>query len=77
MADLKTYKFTVEMTCEGCVNAVKRCLTKAFGDRLSSVDTDLSSKSVVVVIDNSAHHYSHDDVFEAIKKCGKEVHKVD
>ncbi|XP_054163462.1 copper transport protein ATOX1-like [Oppia nitens] len=74
---VKTYKFKVEMTCESCANAVKRCLTKAFGDQLKQVDTDVATQAVVVHLDNSGQQFTDDQVLEAVKKSGKTVTRVD
>ncbi|KAL5967804.1 Metal homeostasi factor ATX1 [Taenia solium] len=43
----KTYNFEVEMTCEGCANAVKRVLSK-LGSDVSSVHTDVDKNTVTV-----------------------------
>ncbi|OEU17560.1 copper chaperone-like protein [Fragilariopsis cylindrus CCMP1102] len=43
--------FDVGMTCEGCANAVKRIFKKMEG--VSSCETDLETKKVVVTADDS------------------------
>ena len=75
--ETKTFRFKVDMTCEGCVNSVKRCLQKALGDRLKSVDTDLTTKTVTLVVDTSQQSYTADDIFATLQKTGKAVEKLE
>jgi len=73
----QVFKFKVEMTCEGCVGAVKKCLQKAFGDQLKSVDTDLTTKTVVIRLDSTSRELTPEEVETALKKSGKEVTKIE
>ncbi|XP_075397965.1 copper transport protein ATOX1 [Tenrec ecaudatus] len=57
--------FSVDMTCEGCSNAVSRVLNKLGGVQ---VDIDLPNKKVCV---DSEH--SVDTLLETLKKTGKTV----
>lgn len=67
------FEFGVEMTCEACVNAVKRSLTKTYGDQLESVDADLVAKRVKVALKGEQ---SYEQVYQALQKCGKTVTKL-
>ncbi|XP_075131040.1 copper transport protein ATOX1 [Leptodactylus fuscus] len=58
-------EFFVDMTCEGCSNAVKRVLS-----RLDvQYEIDLPNKTVVIQSDN----HSVDQLLETLKKTGKEA----
>ncbi|RWS01037.1 hypothetical protein B4U79_00131, partial [Dinothrombium tinctorium] len=46
----KTYNFKVEITCDGCVNAIKRSLSKSLGDKLKNVDANVETKAVAVTV---------------------------
>lgn len=59
-------EFAVQMTCDGCVNAVKNVLAKESG--IKSVDVDLQSKSVVV--DTTL---STDEVHKLLESTGRKV----
>lgn len=72
MALTKSYEFKVEITCEGCVNALKNSLTKTYGDRLVNVDANVQTRHVVVTIKGDPLP-SYEEVTEAVKKTGKEV----
>ncbi|KAI1724342.1 heavy-metal-associated domain-containing protein [Ditylenchus destructor] len=61
------YTFGVEMTCEGCSNAVKRVLGR-LGDKVSKVDIDLENKLV-----NVETELSKEEIYETLKKTGKTV----
>ncbi|XP_076344801.1 copper transport protein ATOX1-like [Tachypleus tridentatus] len=60
------YEFQVEMTCEGCSNAVKRVLGKLEGQGVNTVSIDLEKKRVYV--DSTL---SSTQLLETIKKTGK------
>ncbi|KAM9253281.1 copper transport protein ATOX1 isoform 1-T2 [Trichechus inunguis] len=60
------HEFSVDMTCEGCSNAVTRVLNKLGGVQF---DVDLPKKKVC--IDSSEH--SVDTLLETLKKTGKAV----
>jgi copper chaperone len=64
----KTYVFEVAMTCEGCVNAVKRVLGKV-EDKIDSFDVDLPAKTVTV----KSGALTKDEVEETLKKTGNDV----
>ncbi|XP_073493640.1 copper transport protein ATOX1-like [Phyllobates terribilis] len=59
-------EFYVDMTCEGCSNAVIRVLSR-LGD--VQYEIDLPNKKVVI---ESGNH-SVDQLLETLKKTGKEV----
>ncbi|XP_075066200.1 copper transport protein ATOX1 [Mixophyes fleayi] len=59
-------EFFVDMTCEGCSNAVKRVLSRL--DNLQ-YEIDLPNKKVVIQSDN----HSVDQLLETLKKTGKET----
>ncbi|XP_076303552.1 antioxidant 1 copper chaperone [Lasioglossum baleicum] len=61
---LQVYEFQVEMTCEGCSNAVTNVLTKKEG--VDNVQIDLANKKVLVT-----SSLSSDEVSNIIKKTGK------
>ncbi|XP_076641803.1 antioxidant 1 copper chaperone [Halictus rubicundus] len=61
---LQVYEFQVEMTCEGCANAVTNVLTKKEG--VNNVQIDLANKKVLVT-----SSLSSDEVSNVIKKTGK------
>jgi len=64
----KTFEFHVEMTCEGCVNAVKRILEKHKGQGVEDYQIDLSAQKVTIqgTLDEEA-------MTAIIGKCGKDV----
>ncbi|XP_042849833.1 copper transport protein ATOX1 isoform X1 [Panthera tigris] len=62
---LKKHEFSVDMTCEGCSNAVSRVLNKLGGVEF---DIDLPNKKVCI---NSEH--SVDLLLETLGKTGKAV----
>ncbi|XP_056372826.1 copper transport protein ATOX1 isoform X2 [Hyla sarda] len=59
-------EFFVDMTCEGCSNAVNRVLSR-LGD--VQYEIDLPNKKVVIQADN----HSVDQLLETLKKTGKEA----
>ncbi|CAI9170719.1 unnamed protein product [Rangifer tarandus platyrhynchus] len=61
----KKHEFSVDMTCEGCSNAVTRVLNKLGGVQF---DIDLPNKKVCI---NSEH--SVDTLLETLGKTGKAV----
>ncbi|XP_076224734.1 antioxidant 1 copper chaperone isoform X1 [Nomia melanderi] len=61
---LQTYTFHVEMTCEGCANAVTNVLNKKQG--INNVQIDLPDKKVLVT-----STLSSDEILQVIKKTGK------
>jgi len=67
---METYKFNVAMTCEGCSGAVTRILNKKL-EPGSSFNVDLENKLVTITSSKS-----QDELFEILKKCGKEVTKA-
>jgi len=71
------YKFKVDITCEGCVNALKKSLTKTFGEKLVAVNADVQTQLVSVSINNhSSQPLPYDEVFAAVAKAGKPVTKL-
>jgi len=64
----QVHEFKVEMTCEGCSNAVNRVLGKLQGQGVNKVDIDLPGKKVYV--DSTL---SSEQLLETLKKTGKEV----
>ncbi|KXS21612.1 heavy metal transport/detoxification protein [Gonapodya prolifera JEL478] len=68
MAD-QTYSFKVGMSCNGCVNAVNKALSRTEG--VSKVDISLENQLV-----NVTASIPKDAVFEAIKKTGKPVENL-
>ena len=76
MSNTITYKYNVTMTCEGCLAAVKRCLTRALGEKLRDVEGDMSAQTVSVVIVEGDDVPSYDQVFESVQKAGKECSKL-
>jgi len=64
---MEKYKFSVDMTCEGCAGAVKRVLAK-LGDKVGNVDIDVANKTVVV-----ESSLSQEEICETLKKTGKET----
>ncbi|KAM4039463.1 copper transport protein ATOX1 isoform 2-T2 [Anomaloglossus baeobatrachus] len=59
-------EYFVDMTCEGCSNAVARVL-----DRLGDVQYEIDLPNKKVVIESDKH--SVDQLLETLKKTGKEV----
>jgi len=70
------YHFQVAITCDGCVKALNKSLTKTFGDKLVNWDANVDTKRVVVTIEDTALP-TYDDVMNAVKKCGKETSKIE
>lgn len=62
---MPTYEYTVEMTCEGCSNAVNRVLSKSPG--IASFEVDLPAQKVLVTVESR----SSDEVLEILKKVVK------
>ncbi|KAK0083523.1 hypothetical protein PV325_008659 [Microctonus aethiopoides] len=62
----KVYEFNVEMTCQGCSNAVERVLGKKAG--VENFKINLEEKKVFVT-----STLSPEEVLESIKKTGKTV----
>ena len=54
------------MTCSGCSGAVNRILSRM--SQVSNIDISLEHQTVIVKTT-----LSHNEIFEAIKKSGKEV----
>jgi len=72
MSEEKTYKFKVAMTCNGCLDAVKRSLNKNLGpDKIKSIEGDLKEQSVTV---KTTGPESEGEVLEIVKKAGKDCH---
>ncbi|OAD57646.1 Copper transport protein ATOX1, partial [Eufriesea mexicana] len=65
----KMHEFKVEMTCEGCANAVTNVLNKKEGVR--KVEIDLQAMKVIVT-----STLPPDEILQAIKKTGKSCHFV-
>jgi len=68
---MSKYTFHVNMTCEGCSNAVKRVLGK-LGDKVHNVEIKLDEKLVTVDTD-----MEKEEVLEVLRKTGKEVKFVE
>ncbi|XP_017879272.1 copper transport protein ATOX1 [Ceratina calcarata] len=60
----QVYEFSVEMTCEGCANAVTNVLNKKEG--VNGVEINLPARKVLVT---SA--LPSDEILNVIKKTGK------
>lgn len=76
MAATVNYKFKAEMTCESCVNAIKRSLTKTFGTELVSVDASVQTQIVDINIAKTGDPYTYDDVYNALAKTGRTISKL-
>lgn len=69
--EIKTFKFRVEMTCNGCLEAVKRSLNKNLGpDKLVSVVGDLEEQSVTV---QTKGPEDEQQVLALVSKAGKKT----
>ncbi|KAM3180451.1 hypothetical protein ACTXT7_016254 [Hymenolepis weldensis] len=66
----KTYKFELEMTCEGCANAAKRVLGQ-LGSDVSSVITDVSTNTVTV-----STTLPEETILDQLKKTTKPVKAI-
>ena len=62
---MQTYKFNVQMSCYGCVNAVIKTLAN---ENITAVDVDFDNQLVTVKTEKS-----YNDVFDCIKSSGKKV----
>lgn len=60
----QVYEFSVEMTCDGCVNAVTNVLNKKEG--VNGVEINLPERKVLVT-----SSLTSDEVLNVIKKTGK------
>ncbi|XP_029031945.1 antioxidant 1 copper chaperone [Osmia lignaria lignaria] len=60
----QVYEFGVEMTCEGCANAVTNVLNKKEG--VNDIQIDLEGKKVFVT-----SRLPSDEILQTIKKTGK------
>ena len=72
MADgeMKTFKFRVEMTCNACLEAVKRSLNRSLGEKLVSVTGDLQEQSVIV---QTKGPEDEQQVLALVSKAGKKT----
>ncbi len=70
------YQFKVDITCEGCVNALKKSLNKTFGQQLVSIDANVSTQLVNITIRSDDKPFTYDEVYDAVLKCGKAVTKL-
>nr|CDS32468.1 copper transport protein [Hymenolepis microstoma] len=66
----ETYKFELEMSCEGCANAAKRVLEK-LGSDVSSVITDVSTNTVTV-----STTLPEETILNQLKKTSKPVRAI-
>lgn len=62
----QVHEFNVEMTCEGCSNAVKKVLGKLQGSGVNDVKIDMEKQQVSV--DSTL---TSDQLLEALQKTGK------
>ncbi|XP_034935322.1 copper transport protein ATOX1 [Chelonus insularis] len=62
----QVHEFDVEMTCEGCSNAVERVLGKKTG--IDNIKIDLPNKKVFVT-----SSLPKEEILETLKKTGKNV----
>ncbi|XP_012136652.2 antioxidant 1 copper chaperone [Megachile rotundata] len=60
----QVYEFGVEMTCQGCANAVTNVLNKKEG--VNDIQVDLDTKKIFVT-----STLSSDEILQTIKKSGK------
>ncbi|WKX98190.1 hypothetical protein Q1695_013680 [Nippostrongylus brasiliensis] len=65
------YTFEMAMTCDGCANAARRILAKFGEDKVTIDKIDVATKHVVVSTDLPPN-----DIFEALKKTGKEIKQL-
>ncbi|XP_068134499.1 copper transport protein ATOX1 [Hyperolius riggenbachi] len=66
---MQVQEFYVDMTCDGCSNAVGRVLTKL---KDVKYDIDLENKKVFITSDQ----YSAEQLLETLKKTGKDAKYV-
>jgi len=64
----KKFEYHVEMTCEGCVGAVKRILDRHIGKGVDTYEVDLPMKLVTI-----RGTLEEEAMTEVIGKCGKDV----
>lgn len=65
------------MTCEACVNAIKKSLTKTYGTELVSVNANLETQLVDIEISPaSGQPYSDDQVYAALDKTGRTITRL-
>ncbi|XP_065013598.1 copper transport protein ATX1-like isoform X1 [Musa acuminata AAA Group] len=64
----ETVVLKVGMSCEGCVGAVKRVLTKMEGHRVESFDVDLKEQKVTV-----KGNVKPEAVLQTVSKTGKKT----
>ncbi|CAJ2511223.1 Uu.00g068480.m01.CDS01 [Anthostomella pinea] len=70
MADERTYKFNITMSCGGCSGAVNRVLGKLEG--VKSYDVSLDKQEALVVTEPGL---DYETVLQTIAKTGKKVNK--
>uniref|UniRef100_T1KDU9 Uncharacterized protein n=1 Tax=Tetranychus urticae TaxID=32264 RepID=T1KDU9_TETUR len=66
---MAVFKFNAEITCEGCVNAIKRSLDRSLGDKLLNLESNVPEKSVTLTVDDSV---TQQQCLDALQKSGKE-----
>lgn len=76
MANTQTYKYKAEMACEACANAIKKSLTKSFGNALVSFDANLEQQTIEAVLDQTEKSFTYDEVYETMKKTGRNIEKI-
>jgi copper chaperone CopZ len=62
--------FRVEMTCGGCVNAVRNSLRKTLGEQMADLQIDLAARKVSVELVVRSD-LNEEQVLELLSKCGK------
>lgn len=76
MANTQTYKYKAKMACEACSNAIKKSLTKSFGNALVSFNANLEQQIVEAELDQTEKVLTYDDVYETMKKTGLNIEKI-
>ncbi|UXI21185.1 hypothetical protein NH340_JMT07128 [Sarcoptes scabiei] len=75
MSNQSVHKFVADITCDACTNAIRKSLTKTFGDRLANVSADIATKELSITMNHKGpgQAFTTEEVFEALKKTGRDV----
>ena len=66
---MDVFNFNAEITCEGCVNAIKRSLDRSLGEKLLNFEASVPDRKVTLTVDDSL---TQQQCLEALQKSGKE-----
>ena len=69
----KVYLFSIDMTCNGCKNAVERCLSKDGKYALEQIECDWESQNLKVTTDVED---AQEDIIQLLSKWSSAANKT-